>query len=298
MTPGVPKLERSPGHRIRVAQQVHRGLWDLHVPGSLTSVQYAMLLVVAGTPGVDQSALGESLSTDSSTTADVASRLVSAQLLRAAPDDRDRRRKSLTLTPEGRDLLLEVTAPVLRVQEQLLAVLSAQQRPRLVSLLQAVAYASHSVPRPAGVRLPGATDMTLESAPGHLIRRAQQVHGRLWGTWVSRTITSPQYTMLLVLREHGELDQSTLGRHASLDRSTTAEVVARLANRRFLRCARRHVDGRRNLVAATTLGITLVEDLAEAVQRVQGQLLHVLSPGQREEFMELMNLICQEVAAN
>ncbi len=287
----MPVLERAPGHLIRVAQQVHWALWDREMHGDLTSVQYAMLLVLASEPGVDQRTLGERLSTDKSTTATVARRLGAAGLLRRLPDGRDRRRKSLELTPEGLRVYQGSASSVLRVQEQLLAPLEPQQRYRLLELLRVVAYGSWASPQIMTVELPGAEPMRLEAAPGHLIRRAQQVHWRLWNNLVGRAITSPQYSVLLVMHEAVQLDQTTLGRRASLDKSTAADVVGRLANRKLLRCSRHYPDGRRNLVSATELGMTLVEDAAPAVHQVQRELFGMLAPAQQRDFLKLMAIV-------
>src|SRR5258708_19869885 len=74
----------------------------------------------------------------------------------------------------------------------------------------------------------------LRRHPGHLIRRAQQVHYWLWNAEVSADVTSPQFAVLYALRAGKNIDQKTLGERVSLDRSTTAEVVARLASRGLL----------------------------------------------------------------
>src|SRR5260370_521604 len=68
----------------------------------------------------------------------------------------------------------------------------------------------------------------LRRHPGHLIRRAQQVHYWLWNAEVSPEVTSPQFAVLYALRAEKNIDQKTLGERVSLDRSTTAEVAARL----------------------------------------------------------------------
>src|SRR5438477_192430 len=81
--------------------------------------------------------------------------------------------------------------------------------------------------------------------PGHLIRRAQQVHYWLWNAQVSGEVTSPQFAVLYALRAEKNIDQKTLGERVSLDRSTTAEVVARLKSRGLIQRFRDPRDGRR-----------------------------------------------------
>ena len=71
---------------------------------------------------------------------------------------------------------------------------------------------------------------------GYLIRRAQQLHAALWLREVG--ITSVQFGVLNVLALHPDIDQRTVGEHLGLDRSTIADLVARLETRGYLRRVR------------------------------------------------------------
>src|SRR2546429_6792184 len=87
--------------------------------------------------------------------------------------------------------------------------------------------------------------------PGHLIRRAQQVHYWLWNAEVSAEVTSPQFAVLYALRAEKNIDQKILSERASLDRSTTAEVVARIKTLGLIQRLPDPRDARRNLVRLT-----------------------------------------------
>ena len=63
--------------------------------------------------------------------------------------------------------------------------------------------------------------------PGHLIRRAYQAHTQLWAEVVPVDITGAQYVFLCALAVHGDLDQASVGRLTSLDRSSVAELASR-----------------------------------------------------------------------
>jgi hypothetical protein len=63
--------------------------------------------------------------------------------------------------------------------------------------------------------------------PGHLIRRAYQAHTQLWAEVVPVDITGSQYVILCALAAHGDLDQASVGRLTSLDRSSVAELAGR-----------------------------------------------------------------------
>ena len=87
--------------------------------------------------------------------------------------------------------------------------------------------------------------------PGHLLRKALQAMNQLWDHEVSHTITSPQFAALNALYAQPSIDQRTLGERTSLDRSTMAEVVARLSARGLIITARDSHDGRRKTIRLT-----------------------------------------------
>jgi len=131
----------------------------------------------------------------------------------------------------------------------------------------------------------------LRRHPGHLIRRAQQVHYWLWNAEVSSEVTSPQFAVLYALRAEKNIDQKTLGERVSLDRSTTAEVVARLANRGLLQRFRDPKDARRNLLRLTPLGLRTTEGLIPKAARMNRLLVSVLSDCEQAELLRMLNLV-------
>ena len=127
--------------------------------------------------------------------------------------------------------------------------------------------------------------------PGHLIRRAQQVHYWLWNAQVSAEVTSPQFAVLYALRAEKNIDQKTLGERVSLDRSTTAEVVARLKARGMIQRFRDPRDGRRNLLRLTAAGARTTEQLIPKAVRMNRLLVSVLSEREQSELLRMLNLV-------
>lgn len=128
-------LETAPGHLIRRAQQRHQALWMRIVGGELTSVQFAILVLLRDEPELDQRTLAARTSTDTSTLADVCRRLEQRGFLRRGRDAGDRRRYVLRVTPEGENLLRRVTPEVTRVGDALLDGLDADEGATLLALL-------------------------------------------------------------------------------------------------------------------------------------------------------------------
>src|SRR5712692_1070680 len=131
----------------------------------------------------------------------------------------------------------------------------------------------------------------LRRHPGHLIRRAQQVHYWLWNAEVSSEVTSPQFAVLYALRAEKNIDQKTLGERVSLDRSTTAEVIKRLMGRGLVQRIRDASDARRNRLRLTPAGLRTTERLIPRSVRMNRLLVSVLSECEQAELLRMLNLV-------
>lgn len=300
---GLPVLGSTPGHLIRRAQQLHAALWQQYVPQNLTSMQYGVLLVLGQQPGIDQRTVAELMSLDKTTAAGVLRRLEGRGLVVRDRDPGDGRRMLASLTEPGEAALVRAAPAVLDVQDRLLQSLSFDEGEALLRLLRLVVYrgdppsTTASIPQNAAVpgwplRLPA---IRLHTSPGHLIRRAQQLHTMLWAERVSPELTSVQYSVLLVLHGESPIDQRMLGRHASLDKSSGGDVIVRLESRELIARARDAVDGRRNLLTLSAAGRRQLFQYAPAVLDVQSELVRPLSQLQREEFAERMKQLIADV---
>jgi DNA-binding MarR family transcriptional regulator len=129
--------------------------------------------------------------------------------------------------------------------------------------------------------------------PGHLIRRAQQVHNFLWTTDVSRDVTSTQFAVLCVIAQQPQLDQNSLARQVSVDTSTFCEVVNRLIDRGYVVSGRSVEDRRRNLLTLTERGRSLFAELAVGATELSARLLAGLSPEERSELLRLLQRVVE-----
>lgn len=129
-----------PGHLIRRVHQVSSALFAEECGAlDLTAVQYAALSAIKAHPLVDATRLSALIAFDRSTIGDVLERLEGKGWIARSASPQDRRVKLLRLTPKGARLLQRVQAGVERVQERLLAPLSAAERPALLRLLGVIA---------------------------------------------------------------------------------------------------------------------------------------------------------------
>ena len=127
--------------------------------------------------------------------------------------------------------------------------------------------------------------------PGHLLRRALQAMNQLWDNEVSHTITSPQFAALNALYGEPAIDQRTLGERISLDRSTMAEVVARLSARGLITTARDSNDGRRKTIRLTPKGVATLQHLIPRTHEMTRRLVGALDANEREEMLRLLTTV-------
>lgn len=127
--------------------------------------------------------------------------------------------------------------------------------------------------------------------PGYLIRRANQAHTQLWAEAVPADVTGSQYAILAALASHGDLDQATVGRITSLDRSTVAELSARMTSRGLIERRRDLRDARRRLLHLTAEGARTVAEAAPAVHQLGERLLAPLDEAERARFMDMLRRV-------
>ncbi len=131
-------------------------------------------------------------------------------------------------------------------------------------------------------------DIDIDTAPGHLIRLAQQRHQVLWAQLVGGELTSVQFAILAILRREPELDQRTLGGRASVDTSTIADVCRRLEQRGLLARGRDANDSRRLVLWVTPRAEELLRRVSPHVAQVGDMLLDGLDASERRSFLTLL----------
>ncbi|WP_439115052.1 MarR family winged helix-turn-helix transcriptional regulator [Hydrogenophaga sp.] len=127
-------LHAEPGHLIRRAHQLAVATFHDTHGRQITPVQYALLRALQEEPGLDQVTLAQRVALDTSTTADIATRLegkgwIVRELLA-------RRQRSLRLTPEGEAMLSDMLPRVAPMYQQLLQPLSPAEQAEFLRLLR------------------------------------------------------------------------------------------------------------------------------------------------------------------
>jgi len=135
------------------------------------------------------------------------------------------------------------------------------------------------------------SDHPIYSRPGHLIRRLQQIAVAVFMNETKRfDITPVQYSTLLAVEMNPGIDQKTLVNVVALDRSTVANVVGRLENKRWIR---RVVDRRSKRLTITAAGRKVLRSIDPAVDHVQELILAPLGRSEKPLFVAMLERLVQ-----
>lgn len=145
-------LQAEPGHLIRRAHQLAVASFGQTHGRQVTPVQYAVLRALQDAPGIDQVTLADKVALDTSTTADIATRLeakgwIVRELLA-------RRQRALRLTPEGASVLADMLPRVGPMYQQLLEPLTPDERSELLRLLRKFVHLSDAAAASPDTGLP------------------------------------------------------------------------------------------------------------------------------------------------
>jgi DNA-binding MarR family transcriptional regulator len=115
---------------------------------------------------------------------------------------------------------------------------------------------------PNSIAAPTAWELAVR--PGFLIRRLHQIHLAMFAEECGPSgITPVQYSILSVAAAQPGLEQTRLGYEVGVDRTTLANVVARLEAKRLLTRVRGTTDRRLKHVTLTRTGADLLDRIAE-----------------------------------
>lgn len=129
-----------------------------------------------------------------------------------------------------------------------------------------------------------------EHAPGHLIRRAQQLAVAVFmEETVAFDVTPVQYAILNALMDSSGVDQVTLAGRVAFDAATSGSVIGRLEAKGWVRREADTQDKRRKLLWLTPEGEKAALQMKRAVVRAQGRIVGPLAPAEREQLIALLH---------
>jgi DNA-binding MarR family transcriptional regulator len=134
----------------------------------------------------------------------------------------------------------------------------------------------------------------LNRSATHLLHRAGQRAADIFSE-ESRAggLTPRQFAVLTAVFEQEGLTQTELVGRTGIDRSTLADIVARLLNRGLIQRRRAKDDGRAYAIKLSAQGAKALRDAQPGATAADTRLLTSLPPGKRQDFLDSLNLIVE-----
>ena len=126
-------------------------------------------------------------------------------------------------------------------------------------------------------------------APGHLIRRAQQIAvAEFARETADHDVTPVQFAFMHAMMDTPGVDQITLANRVAFDAATSGSVIGRLEAKGWVRREADVQDRRRKLLHVTPAGAAALRRMNAAVERAQQSMLAPLKPQDQATFMRLL----------
>ncbi len=127
------------------------------------------------------------------------------------------------------------------------------------------------------------------NAPGHLIRRAQQIAvAEFTRAAADHDVTPVQFAFMNAMMATPGVDQITLANRVAFDAATSGSVIGRLEAKGWVRRESDVQDRRRKLLFVTPEGAAALTRMNAAVARAQQNMLAPLSTADQQTFMRLL----------
>ena len=141
----------------------------------------------------------------------------------------------------------------------------------------------------------GKARTVLEDSPSHLLHRVLQIALDIYNVEAGENaLTQRQYALLQALDGAPEgLTQTELVHATGIDRSTLADLVARMLSKKLLARERSTTDARANQVRLAPAGKIALDDMQPRVLAADEKILSLLSAPKRESFVKLLRKLAQ-----
>ncbi len=137
----------------------------------------------------------------------------------------------------------------------------------------------------------------LDKSPSHLLHRALQRALDIYAeTSGPSAVTQRQYAVLAAVAAHEGLTQADLVRSTGIDRSTLAELVARMLGKDLIARERSSDDGRANTVTLTDKGRTALSEAQPRADAADDAILRLIPSGKRGGFLAGLRALSAERA--
>lgn len=130
----------------------------------------------------------------------------------------------------------------------------------------------------------------------HLLKRAVQYSVHCYMEEAGKSgLTHRQFTVLLAADAHEGKSQTELVRITGIDRSTLADLVARLMAQGYVQRRRTKEDARTNSIKLTPMGKKALKSAQSGADDVDKKLLSLFSVAERKSLVDCLSLLASEM---
>ncbi len=138
----------------------------------------------------------------------------------------------------------------------------------------------------------------LGGSPSHLIHRALQLALDIYAEEAGPDgLTQRQFAVLEAVSQQSGLTQTDLVRATGIDRSTLADLVARMTTKGLLERERSTVDARAKAVSLSAAGQAALDEARPRVEAADKRILALLPKRKRDGFLGLLTELAGEADA-
>ena len=138
----------------------------------------------------------------------------------------------------------------------------------------------------------------LAGSPSHLMHRALQLALDIYSEETGPDgLTQRQFAVLEAVSHKSGLTQTDLVRATGIDRSTLADLVARMTTKGLLEREKSTLDARAKAVRLSPAGEAALEAARPQVEAADKRIIGLLPKGKRDAFLELLAGLATEADA-
>lgn len=136
----------------------------------------------------------------------------------------------------------------------------------------------------------------LSRSLSHLLKRAVQYSIHLYMNEAGKSgLTHRQFTVLMAADAHDGRSQTELVSMTGIDRSTLADLVARLMAQGYLQRKRSKDDARTNSIRLTPIGKKMLKQAQSGAEEVDRKMLAALASADRKSLIESLATLAAEM---
>ena len=128
----------------------------------------------------------------------------------------------------------------------------------------------------------------LAESPSHLMHRVLQLALDVYAEEVGDGPTQRQFAVMEAVAQKAGLTQTDLVKATGIDRSTLADLVARMTTKGWLARERSSLDARAMAVTLSADGQALLDTARPRVDAADKRIMGLLPKGKRDGFLELL----------